>query len=440
VDCIEQRSCAAVRMRELAFAVLRGNEDVWEAGEGALHSPQVDEALRAHCDESNARALVALGLARLQSAQIDDTNRKPADCDDQPLGVLIFEWFTMRGPGEILRPPIELASRHAAIALDHVLAVERLPFIGVSRRLGKLRWLTQSRRRPLALIAACLAAFIVALALCPADLQVTADGELKPVQRRDIFAPANAVVDRVFVDHQDDVETGDTVVRLRSTELEYERARIVGEEQTAKKRLAALQAARFQTDGKESSVGRQLQLTAEEEEVKKTLGSLAEQRELLERQLAELEIAAPIKGRVLTWDAARTLAGRPVSRGQLLLSLGTLSGEWEAELHVPECQIGPVLDAIEEGRRIEEPVTVALVMSAEPTNVYRGEIKSVALRTEIDEHRGESIVVVFVRFLDHVDRPRPGAVVLAKIDCGRRSLGRVWFGDAWNSVRRRVLF
>ena len=40
----------------------------------------------------------------------------------------------------------------------------------------------------------------------------------------------------------------------------------------------------------------------------------------------------------------------------------------------------------------------------------------------------------------HGDYLRPGADVMAKIYCGRRSLGYVWFHDVINFIHSRVLF
>ena len=35
---------------------------------------------------------------------------------------------------------------------------------------------------------------------------------------------------------------------------------------------------------------------------------------------------------------------------------------------------------------------------------------------------------------------RPGATVVAHIDCGRRSLGFVWFHGIWETLEKKVLF
>ena len=36
--------------------------------------------------------------------------------------------------------------------------------------------------------------------------------------------------------------------------------------------------------------------------------------------------------------------------------------------------------------------------------------------------------------------PRPGATVIARIHCGRRSLGYVWLHEVWEFIQTRILF
>ena len=83
---------------------------------------------------------------------------------------------------------------------------------------------------------------------------------------------------------------------------------------------------------------------------------------------------------------------------------------------------------------------VSFLLVADPSVAYRGVVERIARRAHVDEKSGEPVVQVIVRLDDGIENPRPGAGVVAKIDCGRRSLGFVWLHDAWNSVRRRLLF
>jgi hypothetical protein len=62
------------------------------------------------------------------------------------------------------------------------------------------------------------------------------------------------------------------------------------------------------------------------------------------------------------------------------------------------------------------------------------------MAAETDE-QNQATVLVTVR-VDPSRLPvlRPGATVVAKIDCGRRALGFVWFHDLIEFVQTRLLF
>jgi multidrug efflux pump subunit AcrA (membrane-fusion protein) len=352
----------------------------------------------------------------------------------------VLEWFAMPESNEFARKRIELAARHSAMALAIAQATEQLPLIRLSRTLGRIKWLAEARQLPATLWGiAVVAAIVLALVFLPADFEVAADGVLQPVHRREIFSPVDGVVDAVLVEHQDEVVAGQPLLRLRSPALDFERARLEGELQTAQKRLAAIQAARFDQDSVQNgSSHRHLQLTAEEEELKLKLNSLRQQEQLLAAQREELVIRAPIAGQVLTWDVAGLLTARPVERGQLLLSLGDVAGRWQLELKVPDQQVGYVLAA----HRQHDPemsLPVSFLRVTEPGAVYEGQVERIALRSQVDEN-GETVVRVTVRFDELLDNPQPGGGVIGRIHCGRRSLGFVLLHDAWNNIQRRVLF
>jgi multidrug efflux pump subunit AcrA (membrane-fusion protein) len=395
--------------------------------------------LQAYLDESKARALVVLPLTGqpTNSSATGDT----AVADATPAGVLVLEWFAIPELDESESRRIELATRHAAIALTIAQANEQLPLMRVSRSLAKIKWLAEARQLPTTLwVLGILTALVIALVIVPVDFEVAAEGELLPARRREIFAPVEGVVDAVLVEHGDDVIAGQPLMRLRSPALDFEKARLEGEIQTAQKRLAAIQTARFEQHSEQpGSSHRHLQLTAEEEELKQELHSLRQQEKLLADQREELVVRAPIAGRVLTWDVAGSLTARPVERGQSLLSVGDVAGRWELELDVPEHQVGYVIAARRQGDQ-QAPLPVSFLLVTEPGEIYEGEVRRIALRSHVDEFCSETFVRVTVRFDQPVDDPRPKAIVIGRIHCGRRSLGFVWLHNAWNSIQRRVLF
>ncbi len=181
------------------------------------------------------------------------------------------------------------------------------------------------------------------------------------------------------------------------------------------------------------------QLTAEQEEVKSLLDSLHKQQAILMAERKDLELRSPIAGTVLTWNAKDLLAARPVSRGQALLTVDDLSGPWVAELQVADNRIGHVLDA-QEREKAELPAT--FILATEPGMNHDGRLARVALTTETDKTTGSTVQVTvdFDRSTIPAEQLRPGATVVAKIHCGRRSLGYVWLHELWETIQSKVLF
>ena len=67
---------------------------------------------------------------------------------------------------------------------------------------------------------------------------------------------------------------------------------------------------------------------------------------------------------------------------------------------------------------------------------YKGSLESLSTRSVASESEG-TVVPVFVALADPTPTaPRIGAEVKAKIDCGRASLGYVWFGDVIEFLRK----
>lgn len=318
--------------------------------------------------------------------------------------------------------------RHAALALRNAQRHESLPLFRLLHWVAGAACFARARTLPAAvwiLIAAAAAA--AALRWIPAEFAVEARGELQPKLRRNVFAPHDGVVHRVHVAHADRVAAGDVLVELRQSELELEFARLLGEMQTTRKQLDSVQAGRLQAERSRDAAREDYeQLTAKEEELKRLLESLAAQHAILVAQRDRLKVVSPIAGQVLTWDVAQSLDARPVQRGQALMKVVDPDGPWILELRVPDARIGYVLEA---QRRLPRRLGVSFFLAARPGTTYEGGVEEVTMATELDE-QGQPYVLVTAEIDGRgIAQRRPGATVLARIHCGRRSLGYVWFHD-----------
>jgi hypothetical protein len=401
---------------------------------GAL--PQVDAALSQLLDVTHGRRLAVVPFR----APVDDADRDERHEHEAPPieAWLVAEQFTQATGGVPLFAAAQEVVRRAGPALHNAVEFDRLPL----RRVGQtLRRLTRGRAPSrVAVVVGLLLAAVAALVFIPAELKIEVRGVMQPHERRHVFAPADGVVLDLDIRHGETVAQDKRLLTMRRPELEFELTRLDGEIQTHEKRLNSIQATRLRRTGPSAPDSNELlRLTAEEQEVQQELTGLRRQREELQRQAATLTVVSPIAGQVLTWDLERQLRVRPVQKGTLLLTVGNVAGAWELELDVPDDYVGYVRRAQAAGGK--EPPTVEFVAASAPESTYTARLADVAVRSR-READGRSFVTATAPLAAGVPREllRPDAAVLAKIHCGRRSLGYVWFLDMIHLVRTQLLF
>lgn len=425
VDAFSRRANLVRRLESLCQEVAPTGEPLWYSGNTDDLAPKAEHLLHDYLDESHARSVALIPLRKFVSHDDKEQGRT--------LGMLVVEQFqgVLDDAG---RQTISVARGHAATALSNALEMQKIPF----NRL--LRWAAQVKGLlPKSLLAAGLVTVAVAvLALVPADFQVEARGKLQPVHVRDVFAPNDGVVAEVRTRHGQEVREGQILVVLRKPELDLEFKRIWGELQTARKRLASVEADRLQdSQDSEEQRRRNSHLTAQHEELREMIANLLEQDTIVRRQQAQLEVRSPVSGAVLTWSLEQLLDARPVVRGQALMTVANLAGAWRLELRVPDDQIAHVLSA--RGPTAAE-LDVTFVLATDPGVKLQGKLMQIALRTEVGETE-QPFVLAYVD-VDRNTLPQlvPGATVAARVACGRRSLGYVWLHSLIDAMRTWMLF
>ncbi len=455
---VHRHSPAAERLELLGKRVAATGQAFWFDAVTEDLPPQISEPLAAYLDASPAIALAILPLTPAPDPAVDD-NTPPA----RPLGLLVAEQF--REPlSDLQRETLRRMLGPSTTALRNADRVSHIPGYRLWFRLADRRWL--ARWTPTALAAAAvLASVIAALLLTPADIRLRARGELIPANRRDVFAPRDGVVSAVLVDSGQRVTAGQPLLELRSTDLDLETQRVEGELDLARQRLAVAQSERLQLrSGDAESRARERRLTAEADQFQQQADAHQKRLDMLRLHREELIVRAPIAGQVLTWNTAQRLTGRPLRRGESLLTVADIDGDWQAELRVPSRQAGrllahhrpPVTLAPTDSSNPADPPdglaatvpaspsdavasgpsdAVAVALTTDPGNWLDGRLVNWSSRVQIDES-GESFLLVTVSLeLNSPEDRVPGATAIASIPCGRGSLGQAWFYDFVDAIR-----
>jgi multidrug efflux pump subunit AcrA (membrane-fusion protein) len=424
VESFDKRSGVVQSLERLSRSVFASGEAVWFPETGEDLPPQVADDVQAYLDESHARSL---GLVPIRAA---------VDAEGPAAGLLAVERFDAEFDDTQRRRSLDVA-RATAPALVNALDYEEIPLRGLMQWLAAVLGLGRGRRwSPALVVAGVVAAAAIALWLIPADFTIEARGQLMPERRQNVFAPSDGIVVELPGNEGTKVAKGALLARLYSPALDIQQSELVGKQRTVQEDLLAAETEAVRGESERSSRFPRGQVTARVEQLKEELRGIESQLQIVRQEQAKLAVASPLDGTVITWDVERQLAGRPVKRGEWLLTVADLAGPWELSLDVPDYRAGHVLAAAKD--RPAVPITFQL--GTDPGAVRRGTVKFVSPATELSAEQVPAVRVTANLAEAFPAGQRPGATVVARVHCGRRSLGYVWLHEFWEAVRLRFFW
>ncbi len=424
VDRVQRRSVSVRLLERLSALVLATGEMLWYDGGSENLPPEFDRVLQPYLDESHVRLL---GIVPLGCDEPDETTETAAS---QASGVLIVEQFDAEWDDE-LRQRLSTVCTHSELALSNALRY-RSPL----RRAAD--WLAQGGTSvKLAAILLIVAVATAALVVVPADFDIESRGELLPEKRQDVFAPVSGDVRELSVEHNSAVTDDQTLLVMTSSDLKLEHERLLGEQRTTQQKLLAAQSERVRKNqpGAEDR-RRSSSWSAIEKELEEQLQSVNAQLAVVATQMEKLNVRSPMEGRVQTWDVRQLLESRPVERGQVLLTVADVQGPWVLELKVPDHHVTHVLAAQEANG---PDLDVRFILKTDPDVTYQGTMALISSRTTPDEDGSAYVKAVVTIDRDKVAPLQYGSAVLAKVHCGRRSVGYVWLHDLIDAIKTWVL-
>jgi multidrug efflux pump subunit AcrA (membrane-fusion protein) len=286
------------------------------------------------------------------------------------------------------------------------------------------------------LVIALLAGLVAALVGVQTDFEVAARGKLQPVGRREVFAQIDGVVASVPVRHGQEVSGGAILAELTSTDLDLELAALIGRQTTNQEQIAARQRALLDStaaSGVRLSPADESRLSAELIELRQEAQNIERELALFQEKQRQLVVTAAESGQVVTWKVEDLLLGRPVIRGQSLMTLADPAGPWELELYVPERRLAHLQSA-------EQPLGVVFTLTSHPGSQFQGRVVEIEQTAEVRGDEGNTVLVRVAIDKDKLPPLFDQTTVTAKLNCGRTSLGRAWFCDLVETVQSNVLF
>ena len=445
VSVVDSRSNSIRSIERLAQASMVISRPLLVPSEEPLPQ-QIQEPMDEYLDESGVMSSILLPLhAPNQNSEdvegIDAIEIDPFNGTGDVIGVLVLEYFSGQVPSTI-GPNMSLVAGEASLALRNSLEHKQVFGLTIWKSVGRM---LSSSRMPL--IAAGL---LVAVGLFAASMiyeiehYVVAKGSVEPTDRREIFATVDGIVKELRVYDGQIVKAGEVLLELENAELENRAESLSGEILTATQRLTSIQAVRLSSalDASQSS-----RMALEERQLKGDLVNLRAQQEIVKAQQEKLVVVSPIDGTVMGWQLERRLVDRPVTRGNLLVSVADHQGPWSLRMTVPDENAGPILEA---SRQTPE-LGITFAVATQPEASFQASMNSLGTAARLND-LGEHVldVTAAVKLHNEFDsenvdpfvpsQMRVGADVTAKVACGNRSVLRSWFGDVFDFVHRNILF
>jgi multidrug efflux pump subunit AcrA (membrane-fusion protein) len=437
-DVFDKRSNTVRLLGRLATAVVATGDPVWYAGDTRDLAPQVEDAVEEYVDEAHSKMIAVLPLGRPKPDQ--EIDRDERDDAEPPVGALIVEQIEDNRMAPALLQRVDVVCRHSSTALANAMEHQSLFLMPLWRAIGKSRFLVKARTLPKTIsISVAVVVLLVLLAVWPARFMLHSKGTLEPVNRRDVFAIADGVVDQVLVKHGQAVKAGDLLIQLRNTDVLAAYNEVDGKLLATHRHVLALQGA-LQTERRAEERSR---LNTEMTQAQVEEASLEEQHKLYKTKLRELEVRSPINGTVVTWDMEERLKGRFVQKGQVLLRVADVNedAKWQVELHMAEDRMGFIAKA-QQDPKLGYNLPVTYILATRPGKKYEGTVTEVGESAEVMGEEGNTVLIKVAIDRNEIPKEdlRPGATVNGKVYCGQRAIGYCWFHDVLAFVQSRILF
>lgn len=441
-DSINRRANVIRLLSRLTKVLLPSQQIFQYDGTDQDRAPQVESVLGEYLQEAGSRVILIVPLYEVKKRdelrnKPKNPNAKQESPDKKMIGAMIIEQMKS---SRLVSSQTELSNiiaDHVGNALGKAKSHEDVFLLPVWRTIGRgWAWL---KTRPLwktSTVIGVITALVLLLTLLPWSYRIEGDGRLMPVIQWDVFAPELGKVKTIFVKSGQKVTAGQKLLQLTNKKLESDYAQISSDLSQKRLKKSSL-TQEFNNAYKDNREEESLRIDGEIVKTEIEIKSLLKEEYRLKVQVESLLITSPIDGVIATFQVRKNLRDRPVNRGDVLMEIMDPSGEWHLELAVEDKRMGHLIRARDKNKDKTLPVEFILATDVEQT--FEGTLSQLGTRTNVHENEG-NMIELFVSPMDKSKLPkqRIGAEVKAKIDCGKKKLGYVLFGDVIDFIRIRL--
>ena len=434
LDSIERRSDQIKKLQQLTAAVLKSKESLWYSGDDENLPPQIESRLHNYIDKSHTKMLAIVLLQDTQLAAANETDVRP----EQTVGALIVEQLKDSEISVPLKRRVEAVATHSQIALANAAEHNGLFLLPLWKSLGKMTRPFRGSRLPKTLLMlGTLAAITAFFALFPYPFNISSNGQLQPIVQKEVFVNVDGVLQDVYVtDNQVmPVKKGTPLAKMTNNELMVQIENLQGQIAQTNEQIRNFERQQSQQLDNFDSI----MLYGELLKARAKIKSWENELQIKKKHAAQLLVVSPVDGFVVNWQVRQNLLMRPVKRGQNLMTVVDPSGGWQLELEIPERRMGHLLKRMEEANT---PVQVEFSLVSDPSSAITGSLEKVDQTLDVYSDDGNSAKAI-VRFDNKQISPellKSGTRIKARLHCGTRSIGYVWFHELFESVQMAYRF
>lgn len=409
---VNNRSNTIYLLRKLAQKVLWTKQTFWYPTEKQL-PVEIEKPLHEY-----------LGLAATRSMVICPVYDQPPRYEERPdpvplkrelIGGIVIEKCSEEWTQDSVNEAVDIVTRHASDSIRNAHNHRQLLFYSVWKWLGKSKIVLAARNLPKTIAATTgLVALSLIMALWPASLKVSCDGVLIPELRSRVFVPVDGTVSKILVKHGAKVKKGEILIKLENLELETRSAELNGKIDELEQNIRSTETLLLSRVDEDQQLSEQT-LNAQKEELK----SLRRQHQLVLQKIEKLDVASPRDGQVVTWNIVDRFERRPVSRGEQLMEIVDVEGDWQLELNLTDPKVGHVLEAAKQNENLE----VEFILAADPERKFKGQVIEIGKATELTSDQNHAVPIRVKIESAQLDIRQAKSGVSANIVCEETSLG-----------------